>query len=138
MASARLDDSPSDAFRVVGVLQSPAMARRASAALRLILRNRGHGSIVELMAALGASRSTVDNWRSGTRYPPSPHQVWRIATAYAADPDGICDPDQVTPSLEVRDEIGHLFDLFYSDNPKAAVEWLEEHRPWTTADTAAA
>ena len=138
MAAARLDDSPSDAFRVVGVLQSPAMARRASAALRLILRYRGHGSITELMAAVNASRSTVDNWRSGKRYPPSPHQVWRIATAYCADPHGIADPDQATPSLEARDEIGHLFDLFYSDNPKAASEWLAAHRPWTTADPAAA
>lgn len=125
---------PSDAYKAEARLRSPEAQARAAAALRAVLKERGHGSIEELRQAIDVSRTTIRNWRPGGQWLPNPEQVRQVATAYAvaaASPE----PMPVAPiaGLELGDTeqelVDELFDLFYSDNDRDAATWLIVHNP---------
>jgi hypothetical protein len=121
-------------------LTSPAMVGRAVAAIDNVIRNwKGDNPIESLVDALGVTRGTVYHWRKMKRH-ISPAQVYRVALAY-------CAPDMPRTAGELddmadllADEAGELFNLFYSDNQRDAVNWLIEHRPanfaWNIVDQA--
>ena len=134
------DLAPSQIFRQYAELSSELKARRAAHALDLILRVRGHGAGVELQAAMGQSRSSLNDYRRG-KVLMSPETVYRLAVIYAGDaiPRSPAEVDAViaTGSLDDADA---LFPKFYSDNHGDAVTWLRAHRPdsfaWNIVDHA--
>lgn len=134
------DLAPSEIFRVVGELATEINARRAAKSLDAILRDRGHGSGVELQAALSVSRSSLHDWRRG-KVLISPITVYRIAVIYSC-PEIPSSPEQVDDVIAAGElaEADELFRLFYSDNHRDAVTWLIEHRPqnfaWNIVDQA--
>lgn len=133
--------SPADAYEVVARLTAPDMRARSAHGLDNILKERRHGAIGELAKALGVSRSTIVNWRSGD-WPPNPDQVRLVCIAYVAAPDGAkvaaVDPATVDLDSDRQAEVSELFNRFYSDNHRDAVTWLIEHRPenfaWNIVD----
>lgn len=142
--------APADAYGVVTSLRSRRMQVRAAKSLDHILKERRHGSVGELVKALGVSRTTVGNWRAGDPWPPSPEQVQAICIAYAAAPDngrdGAIDPNTVERDSdgnlapELQADVDELFNRFYSDNERDAAAWLIEHKPqnfaWNIVDQA--
>ena len=124
--------SPADAYEIVARLTAPDMRARSAHGLDNILKERRHGAIGELAKALGVSRSTIVNWRSGD-WPPNPDQIRLVCIAYVAAPDGAKvaagDPATVEMTPELRAEADDLFNRFYSDNQRDAVDWLIEHNP---------
>lgn len=126
---------PSAAYKAEARLRTPDAQARAAASLRAVLKERGHGSIEELRQALAVSRTTIRNWRPGGEWLPNPDIVRQIATAYAVavtlpDLDTAAAPTAgrvlTSEQAELADE---LFDLFYSDNERAAATWLIVHNP---------
>lgn len=131
--------SPSDAYRAGAYLRTPEARARAAAALHAVLKERGHGSVVQLKRAIEVSATTIGNWRPGGEFPPNPDQVRQIATAYAADLDRAVTPvADLELSEEQEQRVDELFNLFYSDNHRDAATWLIEHKPahfgWNAAD----
>lgn len=110
-------------------LASPAMVERVVGSLDNVIRNWKGGNPIESLAdALGVTRGTVYHWRKMKRH-ISPAQVYRVALAYCAPtmPDG---PDQLDALAEpLAEQAAELFDRFYSDNQRDAVDWLIEHNP---------
>jgi len=129
------DVRPSTAYIALTELTSVG-AGRAAAALDVILKNRGHRATEELRSALGVSRQTIHNWRSGG-VGLTPAQVWRIAEVYAC-PDFPASPEDVERQRPtIAADTAALFDLFYADNHRDALGWLLDfrstHFPWNDA-----
>ena len=123
-----LDHRPSDAYRLAAALA--AMSDRPAAALRTILRERGHGSVTELHNALHVSKTTIRNWQPGGGWQLGPDQVYQLAIAYAARSDeAVTDPSTVDLDDDTRKRVDELFDLMYSDNHRDAVTWLSRYKP---------
>ena len=120
---------PSDAFRAGAQLRTSEARARAAQAFHAILKERGYGAVEELRRALDVSTTTIRNWRPGGEWHPNPEQVRQIATAYAARTD---EPVTSLVDLELtavqEAAVDDLFDLFYSDNHRAACDWLLEHK----------
>lgn len=105
------------------------MVSRAAAALDNVIRNwKGDNPIDSLVAAIGVTRGTAYHWRTMKRH-VSPTQIYRICLFYCA-PTPPADPDELDQlPAEIHDDAGQLFDLFYSENQRDAVNWLIENRP---------
>jgi len=118
---------PSEAYRIATTLQ--ARGDRPAAALRSILRERGHGSITELHRAMHVSKTTIGNWQTGGGWDLGPERVYQLAVAYACGDEAVVDPGKIELTDEDRRAVDELFDAFYSDNHRDAVIWLSHHKP---------
>jgi len=117
-------------------LTTDEMVTRAVGALDIVLRNWRH-TIESFADVMGVTRGTVYHWRNMKRS-ISPAQVYRACLAFTAPilPGSPDDLDRMAEQL--APDAGELFNLFYSDNQRAAVNWLIEHRPanfaWNNVD----
>lgn len=116
-------------------LTTDTMVARAAAAIDTAIR--AHKAPAETLAtAIGVTRGTLYHWRRLKRH-ISPAQAHRIALAFCA-PTMPTDPAELDQLPQhVHDDAATLFNLFYSDDQRDAVNWLTAHRPtdytWATA-----
>lgn len=134
---------PSAALRAHGdatvLLNATCPPERAQAALDFLVRSRGYGAVEALTEGTGISRQTVKNYRNG-RTAITAATVRRIAAYYACE-EPPTDPEQLDAAIEAGvPGVDELFDLFYSDDRKAAFQWLLDHRAanfrWNTDEAA--
>lgn len=119
--------TPSEIFRLLEALSTEENTSRAAAALHNIMLERGHGAGIELQTAFPLARSSLSSYRNhGT--PMAPATVHRLAVIYAHYiPATDTEVDDIIRCGDLGDA-DQLFWLFYSPDPRAARNWLVEHR----------
>ena len=122
-----LELTPSDLFRVLSQLTTPEMARRASASLDTVLKDRGHGGVEELRRPLHISRDALYGYRKG-RTAVDPYLIYKVAVIYTQD-ELPATPEELDALLDSGDLTlaDQLFPVFYSDNHRDALTWLCAH-----------